>query len=228
MNGVALWRSGHEVAAERRENGKVPFPRALPHLPVTTGPHSLPHSLRFAYPLLVAALLACASLATKAQESHAKKLMQSGAPASTAVAQTVWGILGYTRWPADPSPVQLCLVGETLHAPLLLAGTELPSGRKLQTRRISSDDAQPLNACHAVYAGHLRSGQWQRLMAAWPVGQPLLTLSEVAADCSAGGMFCLDITPQGVSFELNLDSMARSGVRVNPRVLGLARRKEGN
>jgi hypothetical protein len=41
-------------------------------------------------------------------------------------------------------------------------------------------------------------------------------------------MFCLDITPQGVSFELNLDSMARSGVRVNPRVLGLARRKEGS
>ena len=59
-------------------------------------------------------------------------------------------------------------------------------------------------------------------------GQPLLTISEVAADCATGGMFCLDITPQGVSFELNLDSMARSGVRVNPRVLGLARRKEGS
>ena len=203
------------------------LPPAL-HFLVIPGAHSLSHSLRVAYPLMAGALLACASLAAGAQEGHARSQALSSASVSTAVAQTVWGIVGYTRWPGDPSPVQLCLAGETAHAQALQAGTELPGGRKLQTRRIRLDDAQPLNACHAVYAGHLRSGQWQRLMAAWPAGQPLLTLSEVAADCASGGMFCLDITPQGVSFELNLDSMARSGVRVNPRVLGLARRKEGN
>ncbi|MEG3000672.1 MAG: YfiR family protein [Comamonas sp.] len=192
------------------------------------GVYSLPRSLRAACQLLAGALLVSTGMACWAQEGSARNMAQSSASASTAVAQTVWGILGYTRWPGDPSPVQLCLAGETAHAQVLLAGAELPGGRKLQARRISPDDAQPLNACHAVYAGHLRAGQWQRLMGAWPAGQPLLTLSEVAADCATGGMFCLDITPQGVSFELNLDSMARSGVRVNPRVLGLARRKEGN
>ncbi|WP_312587598.1 YfiR family protein [Comamonas terrigena] len=184
--------------------------------------------LRAARPLLAGALLACTGVAAGAQEGNARGMTVPAAAVSAAVAQTVWGVLGYTRWPGDPSPVQLCLVGETAHAQVLLAGTELPGGRRLQTRRISPDDAQPLNACHAVYAGPLRPGQWQRLMAAWPAGQPLLTISEVAADCATGGMFCLDITPQGVSFELNLDSMARSGVRVNPRVLGLARRKEGS
>jgi len=195
---------------------------------LTMGAPSLPCRLRAARPLLAGALLACTGVAAGAQEGNARGMTVPAASVSAAVAQTVWGVLGYTRWPGDPSPVQLCLVGETAHAQVLLAGTELPGGRRLQTRRISPDDAQPLNACHAVYAGPLRPGQWQRLMAAWPAGQPLLTISEVAADCATGGMFCLDITPQGVSFELNLDSMARSGVRVNPRVLGLARRKEGS
>ena len=40
-------------------------------------------------------------------------------------------------------------------------------------------------------------------------------------------MFCLDVRDAGVGFETNLDAVARSGVRVNPRVLQLARRKGG-
>jgi hypothetical protein len=104
------------------------------------------------------------------------------ASVSAAVAQTVWGVLGYTRWPGDPSPVQLCLVGKppTLRCWLR---SELPGGRRLQTRRISPDDAQPLNACHGV----CRPSAPRPVAAAdgglaW--GQPLLTISEVAADCA--------------------------------------------
>lgn len=147
---------------------------------------------------------------------------------SAAVVQTVWGILGYTRWPGDPVAIQLCIVGETPHAAALLEGGELPGGRKVAGRRIRSEERQLLVSCHALYAGQLRNGEWAQWMAAWPSGQPLLTLSEEALHCQSGGTFCLDTTGKVISFELNLDSMARSGVRVNPRVLGLARRKEGN
>ena len=176
-------------------------------------------------------LLLCVQLtAASAQGTAAGASTDPALPggSSAMVAQTVWGILGYTRWPGDPAVVQLCVAGESPHAVALQAGAELPGGRKVQTHRIGLDTSQPLQGCHALYAGRQRAGQWQRLMSLWPEGQALLTLSELAADCQMGGMFCLDITPQGVSFELNLDSMARSGVRVNPRVLGLARRKEGS
>lgn len=182
--------------------------------------YSLLRSRGVARPLAVALLLG--SGGTGAQDGAGR--LPGG---SAAVAQTVWGILGYTRWPEKPSPVQLCLAGETVHAAALLEGAELSGGRKLLVRRIDVDAPQPLLACHALYTGRLQTGQWAQLMAAWPSGQPLLTLSENAADCAAGGMFCLSITPKAVSFELNLDSMARSGVRVNPRVLGLARHTEG-
>lgn len=174
--------------------------------------------------LLGVALLGGAWAHAQPSQAHGS----ADSPPVAAVAQTVWGILGYTRWPGDPSALQLCLVGDTVFAPVLLAGTELPGGRRVLARRVGHDDPHPLQGCHVLYAGRLRSGQWQRLMMAWPQGQPLLTLSEEASDCAAGGMFCLDIARHSVGYELNLDSMARSGVRVNPRVLSLARRKEGN
>ena len=34
-------------------------------------------------------------------------------------------------------------------------------------------------------------------------------------------MFCLKIGPHGVSFDLNLDAVTRSGLRVDPKVLML-------
>lgn len=157
--------------------------------------------------------------------------VQAAEPAvdtSVAVAQTVWGIMGYTRWPAESQPLQLCLAGESAHSVQLLAGGEVAGGRAVVVRRIAPGHALPLAGCHALYAGQLSEGTWQKLLATLPQGQPLLTISEQAASCQLGGMFCLDIAPRSVGFELNLDSMARSGVRVSPRVFGLARRKEGS
>ena len=58
-------------------------------------------------------------------------------------------------------------------------------------------------------------------------GQPLLSISERQELCQTDCMFCLDVRDAGVGFETNLDAVARSGVRVNPRVLQLARRKGG-
>ena len=168
-----------------------------------------------------------AALASQLAAQAAEPAAPLGAP-SALVAQTVWGILGYTRWPGEPAVVQLCIAGETLHATALLEGAELAGGRKVAARRVRVEERSPLESCHALYAGRLRTGEWAQWMAAWPSGQPLLTLSEDALHCQSGGTFCLDTSGKTISFELNLDSMARSGVRVNPRVLGLARRKEAN
>ena len=43
--------------------------------------------------------------------------------------------------------------------------------------------------------------------------------------CRIGCMFCLDVRAEGVGFDSHPEAVARSGVRVNPRVLQLSRRK---
>lgn len=167
--------------------------------------------------------LCCTEVLAQASMQPTQQLAQVAS-----VTQTVWGILGYTRWPDSSATLQLCLVGETPYAAMLLASTSLPDGRIVQARRLPLEGSASLDGCHALYAGKLPSGQWQQLMAAWPKAQALLTLSEDAKACRLGGVFCLDVSRDPVRFELSLDSMARSGVRVNPRVLSLSRNKEGS
>ena len=166
----------------------------------------------------IAAGMACAWLAAaQAQQVETDERSQ-------AVAQTVFGILGYTRWPEVPGSLSLCVVGPTEYADELLKGGKLANGRAVQVRRMRLDDPAMLAECNGVYAGTVSDDQWRMLLGRL-AGQPLLTLSERKALCQIGAMFCLDVQRSGVAFEVNLDSVARSGVRVNPRVLQMARRK---
>jgi hypothetical protein len=169
------------------------------------------------------ALLAC-GLAASVATAWAQDAPPPGDDRSQAVAHTVFGILSYTRWPSEPQNIRLCVVGPTEYADELIKGGALPGGRKIAVRRMHLDDAALLAECDSVYAGMLADDAWRRLMVRL-AGKPLLSISERQELCKIGGMFCLDVRPGGVSFEVNLDSVARSGVRVNPRVLQLAKRK---
>ena len=171
-----------------------------------------------AWLLAIAGLCAClAAVHAQAQEVETDERSQ-------AVAQKVFGILGYTRWPQEPALVRLCVLGPTEYADELLKGGKLHSGRPLQVRRMRFDDPLLPLECDAVYAGIVSDGDWRELLGR-VAGLPLLSISERRALCSVGAMFCLDVLGSSVAFEVNLDSVARSGVRVNPRVLQLARRK---
>ena len=145
---------------------------------------------------------------------------------SQAVARTVMGILAYTRWPVEQEMVTLCIVGPTEYADELLKGGLLPNARVAQVRRVRLDDAALHTECQGIYAGRLDDRAWsglrQRLQ-----GLPLLTISERKELCQLDCMFCLDVRGTSVEFETNLDAVARSGVRVNPRVLQLSKRKGG-
>jgi hypothetical protein len=55
--------------------------------------------------------------------------------------------------------------------------------------------------------------------------KPLLLIAEQNTDCSIGSAFCLIINDDRVRFSVNLDVLTHSGVRVNPDVLMLARKK---
>lgn len=85
-------------------------------------------------------------------------------------------------------------------------------------------DARALVECEGIYAGQLDEAAWRKLMEQL-AGRPLLTISERGELCRIGAMFCLRRRGEGAGFEVSLDSVARSGLRVNPKVLQLARHR---
>jgi len=152
---------------------------------------------------------------------------QPPADISLGVRQAVLGIISYTRWPQKPATQRLCIVGEPAHAGALFDGPMRIGGTPLLVTRNALEAGQLGQACDTVLAGALtryESDTLHRQVA----GHPVLTITEDDPTCSGTSMFCLDTTGPGqqVFFAVNLDSVARSGVLVNPRVLLLGRRKK--
>jgi len=141
-----------------------------------------------------------------------------------AVTQVVLGILSYARWPVEPTQLRLCIVGPTQYTDDLVKGTTQATGRPVVVQRLLADHPDIVNACDAVYIGELSVDERSRLFASL-MGHPVLSISEGGDQCTVGSLFCLRVGDEQVSFEVNLDSVARSGVRIHPSVLQLSRRR---
>ncbi|WP_073521438.1 YfiR family protein [Pseudomonas fluorescens] len=141
-----------------------------------------------------------------------------------AVTQVVLGILSYARWPVEPQTLRLCIVGPTQYTDDLIKGTTQATGRPVSVRRLLVDHPDIVNACDAVYIGRLSVDERTRLFTSL-IGHPVLSISEGGDQCTVGSLFCLRVSDEQVSFEVNLDSVARSGVRIHPSVLQLSRRR---
>ncbi|MCK1786448.1 MULTISPECIES: YfiR family protein [Pseudomonas] len=141
-----------------------------------------------------------------------------------AVTQVVLGILSYARWPVEPTQLRLCIVGPTQYTDDLVKGTTQATGRPVVVQRLLADNPDIVNACDAVYIGELSVDERSRLFASL-MGHPVLSISEGGGQCTVGSLFCLRVGDEQVSFEVNLDSVARSGVRIHPSVLQLSRRR---
>lgn len=148
------------------------------------------------------------------------------ATAPRSVIQVVSGIMGYTRWPGDASAVRLCTLGIGDGVDELLRSSELSAGQRSVSVRTATGLPQPWRHCDALYLGTLDPEAVRSLLQDL-VGRPVLVLGEGAKFCSDGGMFCLEPRTAAVRFHANLDAIARSGLRVNPLVLRIARANGG-
>jgi hypothetical protein len=139
------------------------------------------------------------------------------------VSTIVAGIVGYTRWPSDVSAIRLCILGEGPGVDELLgAAARLGSAqRPVSVQALAAADAAS-PPCDAVYVGAPAGGSGREALKRL-AGRPVLLLGEGADFCSDGGMFCLVPGAGTVSFNANLDAIARSGLRINPQVLRIAR-----
>ena len=141
-----------------------------------------------------------------------------------AVTQVVLGILSYARWPTEPAQLQLCVIGPTEYTDDLLKGATQPSGRPVQVRRVLASDPGIASDCNAMYLGKLSAEERSQLFSSFNT-KAVLSISEDGDQCTVGSLFCLRVRDEQVSFEVNLDSVARSGVRIHPSVLQLSRRR---
>lgn len=140
------------------------------------------------------------------------------------VAQIVYGIISYTRWPTPFPELQLCITGETKHVDALMATPSNPTHPHILVRQLPQNTPEAFAQCQIAYIGTMEISDRNALLNQL-IGQPVLTISEPPPACSAGGMFCLQFREENIYFEVNLDTIARSGLRVHPNVLQLGKRK---
>lgn len=141
-------------------------------------------------------------------------------PYASAVARTVQAMIEFTRWPDQPNPLQLCVTGAASHAGRLGDGA-LADGRKMQRRQVGASPAL-LGGCDVLYIGAMGLAEQRQLTAAVR-GRGVLTIAEDDPGCRSDAMFCLLFDPQSLNFRLNLDAVSRSGLKVDPRVLRMAK-----
>ncbi|MEB2649053.1 YfiR family protein [Pseudomonas sp. C 49-2] len=171
--------------------------------------------------MLLVALLCVFAPHTFAQAPDPASL---AAHRAQAVTQVVLGILSYARWPVEPAQLRLCIVGPTQYTDDLIKGTTQATGRPVVVQRLLASHPDIVNACDAVYIGKLSADERSQLFTSL-IGHPVLSISEGGDQCTVGSLFCLRVSDEQVSFEVNLDSVARSGVRIHPSVLQLSRRR---
>lgn len=140
-----------------------------------------------------------------------------------AVREMVSGIISYTRWPSLNGKPTLCIFSSSAYVSTLQKG-EADAWPYVPV--MIQNEQEALTArCDVLYFG-LEPPERQQEIIQQLSPRPLLTLSEQNPDCALGSAFCLQIRPQRVTFSVNLDALSRSGVRVNPDVLMLARNKK--
>jgi len=188
---------------------------------LSAGPTPLRSGILFA-----AALCLLAGAAPGRAAGSAERLLL--AESQTSVAAIVWGIVSYTRWPAQPEVLRACLAGHSAHADTLRRSADwLGPERRSLVRQLAPGE-NPAEVCDLVYAGELAPAARTHLLNQL-AGTPVLTIGEGAGFCSAGGMFCLeqDGSTAGARFSANLDAISRSSLRINPQVLRLSRQLRG-
>lgn len=163
----------------------------------------------------------CISQPSRAANNLNEEIIHERSDAAT---KMVLGIISYSRWPTPPPVIRLCVIAPTNYAEELFNPALMQTAHPIKTQRYSQPDASLAGNCDVVYLGDLKEQQRQEL-AANLSGQPVLTISEDYNECTLGSAFCLLLEDKQASFKVNMDALARAGIRVHPNVLQLARKK---
>jgi hypothetical protein len=133
------------------------------------------------------------------------------------------GFIQYVRWPAEESIAawQVCRPGAAGKA--VPSGERTARGKPVTVRPVAAGDS--LDGCQILDLTRAPAAS-ARAMLALARKQPILTVGEDAAFCTAGGVVCLR-PPEGANgFEINLSAVQEAGLRVNAQLLSMGRKRQ--
>jgi len=134
------------------------------------------------------------------------------------VARTVGGMISYTRWPEPRPVVRICVSGATAYTKGF-GRIGQSAGRQVLTQIVVPSG--PIRGCDVLYFGTMADADRQRMLRSIR-DLPVLSIAEADPACRGGTIFCLRVQPDRVGFQLSIDAVSRSAVRIDPRVLRIA------
>ena len=132
-----------------------------------------------------------------------------------AVNRMLGGIISYARWPGERANAArtMCLVGTPQ-----MTNRIAPAGPTISVLRMTAAGVTDGGGCDIIFLGRMPIADRQRLIG-WVRSRPVLTVTDDDATCIPGAMFCLENKRTSLSISVNLDSIGRGPLRIDPRVL---------
>lgn len=135
---------------------------------------------------------------------------------------TTFSILSYAKWSTAVQTPSFCVIDNTSLANQFKTVSQ-QYNQNYQIHSISLNDLSSFS-CQVVFFSTLTPQQEQSTLN--DQAQPILSFSTNNSACEVGSSFCLYKKNQLTSFKVNLDSLSQSKVRIDPRVLLLAKPAE--
>ena len=135
----------------------------------------------------------------------------------------MYNFLKFTEWPhgALDGTVNLCILGDDPFGNVLDSIEGKGVGpRKVEVYRYSS--LKEVGKCHVMFISPSEKWRLDGILRA-SAGSGILTVGDTEGYAKKGVIINFFMENNRVRFEINLDAARRSGLRVNPHLLGLAR-----
>lgn len=139
----------------------------------------------------------------------------------------VYNFAKFVEWPATAfsglnAPVVVGVLSEDTFATLL---EQTLKGKAIQGRPClikKFNDLKGLGGCHLLFIGGSEKKRLPEILASLK-GAPLLTVSDMERFAQLGVVINLFKEQNSLRFEINVDAAARAQLRINPKLLQLAR-----
>jgi YfiR/HmsC-like len=141
-------------------------------------------------------------------------------------ASYLYNFARFTEWPgnaANPDlPITLCFLGRDTFSPSILNGFGKKSVGTHPLKVVVVTDIRPTQSCQIIYIG---SSEDERAAAIIDGARQAkaMTVGETVKFREAGGMVRLYKESGSVRFEVNVDELDRSSLKLSSKVLGIAR-----
>lgn len=131
-------------------------------------------------------------------------------------------IMSYTKWTSQPP--SLCIVDNPSISEHF-SNTVKQQKNQIIIKSIKSHELSK-EECSAVFLSNLTPYNEHKLISS-TYNSPVLSFSINNPECEIGSIFCLNSLKNGNTlFKVNLDSLAKAKIHIDPRVLLLAQRAE--